>query len=253
MDGQNQNAAPAAAPAQPAQPAQIPPVPATWPGAFGVYKHSKQAVMGNLSTLVVLWLLSVIFDVTFNVVLPRSIITLVVANIVYPFLTVATVLALLASVRGQKASVGDALSKSLSLWLKSFATGLLVGLLLLASLVALLIPFFFILPRVVLAFYFLADKDMGPVQAVQASWDSTKGHSARVWGIIGVNILMVLLMVTIIGIPFALYFLLMYSAAMAVLYEFLGKNPPQAAAPAQSAPEPPAAAPQAPPASPPAA
>jgi uncharacterized membrane protein len=122
---------------------------------------------------------------------------------------------------------------------------ILIALSIVASAVLFIIPVFFVLPRLALAYYFLIDKHMGVIEAYKASWHATKGNAGKVWGIIGATILMALLMITIIGIPFSIYFLIMYSAVFAVLYEFLGKTQPTApAAPAPAAvPAAPAAAP----------
>jgi hypothetical protein len=59
------------------------------------------------------------------------------------------------------------------------------------------------------------------MDAYKASWAETKGYAINIWGIIAVNILFALLIVTIIGIPFSIYFLIMYSAAFAVFYLYL--------------------------------
>jgi hypothetical protein len=118
---------------------------------------------------------------------------------------------------------------------------ILITLSLIVSFLLLVIPFFFVLPRLTLAEYFLVDKNMGVIEAYKASWNATKGHSLKVWGIYGAGILMALLCVTVIGIPVAFYLLIMYSAAFAVLYEFLNRSPATqpatAAAPAPAEPE----------------
>lgn len=140
------------------------------------------------------------------------------------YLSAAMTTAYVQSVRGHKITLGETLNKALSLWLKFILAILATLILVVLSLVALIIPFFFVLPRLALIYYFVADKNMGPIQAVKASWKATKGHSAKVWGIYGVNLLMVLLLITIIGIPVAIYLIFMYSAAVAVLYEFVTKH-----------------------------
>jgi hypothetical protein len=150
--------------------------------------------------------------------------------------TTAGVLVYLAGVRGQKLGFGDAVSKALPFFFRMIGLWIVVAVTLFVSFILLVIPFFFVLPRVSLAHYFLIDQDMGVMEAFKASWAATKGHAGKVWGIIGATILMALLMVTIIGIPFSIYFLIMYSAAYAVLYSFLGKSAPApAAAPAKAA------------------
>ena len=80
------------------------------------------------------------------------------------------------------------------------------------------------LPRLTLVNYFLVDKGLEPMEAFKASWHATEGHAMQAWGIILANVAMALLMVTIVGIPFAFYFLFMYSAAFAVFYKYVTKS-----------------------------
>ena len=63
----------------------------------------------------------------------------------------------------------------------------------------------------------MLDQDLGVVEAFKASWHQSKDHVAKVYGIIGAEIVMAILCFVIIGI----YFLLMYAAANAVLYYFV--------------------------------
>ena len=65
--------------------------------------------------------------------------------------------------------------------------------------------------------YFLIDQNLGAVDAVKASWNNTKGHAGKVWGITLLSIGMAILIIVLIGV----YFLLMYSAAMALLYTYV--------------------------------
>ncbi len=212
--------------------------PSSWPGAFGAYKYSKSAVRLNIGTLIIIWLAVAIVNGLSEKVFGQagSLVSLLVSGLA----TAAYVLTFIAGVRGQKLSIGDALSKALPLWLKMIGLLIVIGVSLFVSFLLLVIPFFIVLPRLSLAHYFLVDKNLGVMEAYKASWAATKGYSGKVWGIIGATILMALLMITIIGIPFSIYFLIMYSGAYAVLYEFLNKSKPAAAAPATA--EAPAAA-----------
>lgn len=222
-----------AAPAKAAV-AAIPSVPDNWPGAFGVYKFSKKAVQFNLGTIALLWIIDVVVGGGFDIIIKRAggLVSLVFGSLV----TAAMTLTLLASVRGKRMEIGEAFSQAMSFWLKMIGLTLLVVITVFVSILLLIIPFFFVLPRVTLAYYYLVDKQMGVMDAYKASWHATKGHIGKVWGIIGVTILMALLMITIIGIPFSIYFLIMYSAAIAVLYEFINKSSPAAAAPVAASP-----------------
>jgi uncharacterized membrane protein len=83
------------------------------------------------------------------------------------------------------------------------------------------IPAFFIIPRVYLSIYFVIDKEMGPIEAVKSSWEATRGHVGKIYGILGVNILIILPIITLIGIIATVYFGFMYFAASAVLYNYI--------------------------------
>jgi hypothetical protein len=226
-------------PTAPKAEAAVSGAPSAWPGAFGAYKYSKAAVMTNIWTLVGLWLIAAIVQGGGEKALGQTggLVGFLVAGLV----TASYVLTYLAGVRGQKLSFGEAISKAVKYWLRMLGLLIVVSLSLVVSLLLFVIPFFFVLPRLSLAHYFLVDKDMGIMEAYKASWNATKGNAGKVWGIIAATIVMALLMITIIGIPFSIYFLIMYSGAYAVLYEHLGKAKP-AAAPAPAPTEAPAAA-----------
>lgn len=197
-----------------------------WPGAFGVYNHSKQAVKQNLGTLLALWLFTLLIGFVPNSKDElNSAIIEVILFVISCFITAAMTIVYINGVRGQKISLNESLNKALPLWLRFIWVTLATMALLVLSLIALVIPFFFVLPRLALVSYYLVDKNMGVADAIKASWNETKGHSAKVWGIFGVSFLMVLLFITIIGIPVAIYLLFMYSAAMAVLYQHIQKQP----------------------------
>jgi hypothetical protein len=65
---------------------------------------------------------------------------------------------------------------------------------------------------------------MSPIEAIKASWAATEHHISKVYGIIGVNILIALISITIIGILATIYFAVMYIAAVPILYSFLIAN-----------------------------
>lgn len=226
------------APAAQAVPAGAPD---TWPGAFGIYKNSKAAVMRNLVTIIVIWLISIFVSAILNGILkkPGELISFIVGSLFAAAYTITYI----ESVRGNKIEVGESINRALPLWLNMFLLSLLICLASIVSFLLLVVPFFFVFPRLILGPYYLVDKKTGVMDAFQASWDNTKGHVGKVYGIIGAIIAMGLLMITIIGIPFSLYFLIMYSAAYAILYEYIQKHPsaaPAAAKPSEPVPAPPA-------------
>ena len=220
-------------------------VPSVWQGAFALLKNSKAVIRVNLWTVVPLALLNIAASGVGNAKNenPSSVylVLLLISIIASVILSVALALALLASIDNKKMSIGEALSKSFGYCVNYFLLTVVMIVLLTVSLLALIVPFFFVLPRVLLAEYYLIDKNMGPIESLKASWNDSKGHVGKVYGIIGVNILFVLIMLTIIGIPIAIYFILMYSAALPILYRWILRNQAAAGPVTQQGPVNPAA------------
>lgn len=203
-----------------AGPADSPALPATWPGAFGLYKYSRAAVMLNLGTFVILWLIDIIGGMFQRVEVLGPLISLVV-SLVFSVMLICTQLA---SVRGKKLEIGEAFNRGVPFIIKMFLLSVLVALSVIGGLILFIIPGLIILPRLSLAHYFLIDKNMGVMDAYKASWNETKGHAGKVWGIIGVSLLMLLPIITIVGILVTVYWLVMYSAALCLLYVYLTKT-----------------------------
>lgn len=194
-------------------------VPATWPGAWGLYKYSKNVIVKNWALLLGLY----IVEFALAIILMKLIgsVGRIIADVINVVLSVVMLQLYLAGIAGQKLSFDEAFSKlTPALVGKYFVNSVLYGLALAVSFVLLIVPFFFVLPRLVLSQYFVIE-GAGPIEGLKKSWEATKGHVGKVWGIIGATIAMGILFVTIIGIPFALYFLFMYSAAFALLYKYI--------------------------------
>jgi hypothetical protein len=197
----------------------------SWPGAFGIYAPSREAMMRNLSTLLLLVLIILIGSTVLSAIFRHSyILNQLVALVFSAYATSALVHATIASVRGKHVELSDALRVSPQLVLNMFLLSLLIGLSLLGGLLLLIVPAFIILPRLVLAPYFLVDKDLGVIEAYKASWNASRGRAGIIYGIIGVTILMILPALTIIGIPVTAYFVFMYTASTALLYEYAKKR-----------------------------
>lgn len=219
------SASPAGSPAQT--------VPSTWPGAFGIYKYSRSAILRNVWLLVMIWVVYFALSFALGLVHRLGMLAWLVSVILGALVTAMVAQIVLAGVRGQQVTYEQAFSGDLPmLTLKMLGLQILVSFAAFVSLLALIVPFFFVYPRLSLATYFLVDKNMGVLDAFTASWRATQGNVGKVWGIIGASFLMGLLMLTLIGIPVAIYLLVMYSAANAVLYVYLSSHQPAAPAPA---------------------
>ncbi len=200
-----------------------------WPGAWGIYKYSRDAVKFNLGVYLSLLVIPIIVAIVISTLkLPEALDNLL-NNVISTVFGVASTFVILAALRRTKLDFNTSVKKSFSLLaLEAFALQILTGFMIIGSLLLFVVPFFFVAPRLVLAYYYLIDKRLGIFGSISASWNETKGHVGKVYGIVGAGIAMGLLAVTIIGIPFAIYFLFMYSAALPVLYMYILKHPKSA-------------------------
>lgn len=200
----------------------------TWPGAFGIYKKSKEAVMLNVLSILGLIALYILASIVISMLFGDGFISNLLGFIVGSAMTVALTLLILAGVRGNKMELTPTLKASVSMMtIKMALLSLLTGVIILGSLLLLIVPFFFIMPRLALAPYFLVDKKLGVFDSVTASWEATKGSIGKVWGIIGVSILFAIAIVVLVGI----YLSIMYMAAFGLLYVHLAAKAKSAEAP----------------------
>jgi len=199
----------------------------TWPGAFGAFKYSQSAVMLNLATILILYIIGFLGGM-FQNFLPEAL-YVILYTIISVIVYVVQYKVYLASAQGRKLDIGDAFKESMdvNLILNMVGLGIVVGATLFFGFLLFIIPGLILLPRFLLAPYFLLEqKKLDFVEAYKASWNGTKGHSWKVWGLIGAGFVMILPVFTIIGIPVSIYLLFMYSAVSAVLYEYVKKTGP---------------------------
>lgn len=228
------------------QASTLPSVPSgTWPGAFGLYKYSKAAIGFNVWTIVGLILLQIVAGAIINTLFGTDNVNKPEPQPVANFLSwivgaifgIATIAAVFAGIARQKFSLGNAFGAvSLGLFGKYLLLSLVQGAILILSLVLFIVPFFFVAPRLALATYFLVDKNAGPLEALSLSWNATKGNVGKVYGVVGAFIAFGLLCLTIIGIPFAVYFMVAYGAAIALLYRYVLAQSPEASTGVDTAP-----------------
>jgi hypothetical protein len=199
----------------------------SWIGAFKAYAPSRDAIKVSLSANVWLFVVTVIVNLVINLIFKRVFVLNELLALLFASLFAGSrIYTTLAGVRGKRVEFGDAFGAGLTFMLKLFGLNVLVGLTLLGSLLLLVVPFFFITPRLSLASYFLVDQKMGILDSYKASWRATKGHSLKVWAIIGVTLLMCLPVITVIGLVATIYLIFMYQAATTLLYQYLiNQNP----------------------------
>ena len=192
-----------------------------WPGGFGIYERAKKAAKVNIETLAVLWLAAVVLGGIFSLGKTGGDL---LGFLVDTLATTALTITLLAGVAGKKITAGDAITRSWPLYVNMLLSTLLSGFIAVISFLALIVPFFFVAPRLILVSFYIVDKKLEPVEAVKASWEATKDQLGKIYGIVGVNLAILLLAFTIVGIPFAIYFWVMYTPAYALLYKHLQKS-----------------------------
>src|SRR6266542_160258 len=92
-----------------------------------------------------------------------------------------------------------AFKQGLHFFWRYLGLALLTTIVLIISLALLIVPFFFVLPRLFLAPFFLIDKNMGVVDSMKASW-KTYGERKGTWGVMGVFVLIgIALAVPVVG------------------------------------------------------
>jgi hypothetical protein len=204
----------------------------TWPGAFGVYKQSRDAVRANLGTFIGLWVLSFAASFVIGSIFGRifehsfaQMITQMVSLVVSTYFTLALTQTILVSTKEEHISLQTALSFAWSplLW-KLLLLELLISITVIGGLILLIVPGIIFGMRLMLAPYYLIDKNLDVIEAYKASWRATKGSLGKILGMVGVVILMLLPSLTIVGIILTAYWLVMYSAAAGFLYRYVSKR-----------------------------
>lgn len=186
-----------------------------WPGAFGAFKRSAAAVKVNLLPILLFDLLLILASGASNT--KKMWLVALVGFLLSVWIQLALTSLYLASAKGEKQDFSAAAKVGIDRYVDGFMATILTGVLAFLSLIALIVPFFFVVPRLQLVLYFVVDKGMGPIEALKASWNETKGHSLKMWGAILVSVLFAVLMLVLVGI----YLLFMYQAVFALLYLYV--------------------------------
>ncbi|HUD10896.1 MAG TPA: YciC family protein [Candidatus Saccharimonadia bacterium] len=198
-----------------------------WPGAFRAYGLSRDAVKKSLTTNLFIWVITLVVGGAMGVIFRKNVALNDLFAIIFAALvTGARVYTTVVGVRGQRVEVEDAFRVGLPFSLKLLVLDILVGLSIGLGLLLLIVPGLIVLARLSFAPYFMVDQNMGIMQSYKASWKASKGHAMKVWGIYGVTVLMCLPLLTIVGIGVTVYLSFMYSAANALLYQFIIEQEP---------------------------
>lgn len=103
---------------------------------------------------------------------------------------------------------------------------ILLGLILVGSFLLLIVPIIWTLAWFIMAVYPVVDKGMDPAQALKESKRLSKDHKKKVWGVVGVSILIevgaaILTTVPYIGVAAAAFASVLTTALLAELYRWL--------------------------------
>lgn len=203
--------------------------PDVWPGAFEAFKISMPYLKPAFWTLfLVIIAYSVIVNI-FSRILTHLGIVGTGIFLVLDLASIAifyqiTINIYFACIDGTDRDIMTSFNKSISNFVNYLLTYLLVAVICILSLSAFVIPFFFIAPRVVYALIMVAKEDIPAAEAVKKSWEITRGKMGMIYGLIGLNILISLLFLTIIGIPFAIYWGILLGGTFVWQYKFFEKE-----------------------------
>jgi hypothetical protein len=196
-----------------------------WPGAFKLFGSAKKATLVNLPTLLMIVIIGGVFNLLASFFTTSEnngvmITANVTTTIVSLYFSYALAFAYLSGARGKKISFNEIHESLKNNALNYVIFNILISLILAGSFLLFIIPLFIVWPRTSLWMYALID---GAENPIKKSWELTKGHIGKIYGIVGAQLLVLLLVFTIVGIPFVIYWFFMFATANALLYKHLNK------------------------------
>lgn len=202
-----------------------------WPGTIESYKHVRPYVKPQLWNFVSIIGLSIGVALVVQIILLAIFGRGVADNILDEAIGIFSGALFLASgihiflkaFNNEELSLNDALVYGYHRMLKMVGLLIVMYVLLLVSFLLLVVPFLIVLPRLYLAPYFLIYNDSTVGEALAASWHLTRGHSYEIYGIILLEAVIALLAITIVGIPFAVYFGIINAGSFALMTIYLSQ------------------------------
>ncbi len=198
-----------------------------YPGAFGLFKPSSQAIRLAFVPLLLIYVILFAIGIVIGLFSGNnkdladslgSILNIVSQVITIPMFSFI----ILYAVRGTRKELRESFDYATQNILRFFVANLLSALAVIGGLILLIIPGILIAMKFSMTNYILVDNPkMSGTEALSRSWDMTRGHMGKIFGIIGVSILMLLPVITIVGIIATIILLVLYAAAMPVLYNYL--------------------------------
>lgn len=125
----------------------------------------------------------------------------------------------LRAAQNKKVNLSDIWSELTDKWLKLIAVFILTGLIIVVGLVALIIPGLYLMGRLLISPYVLIDQNTGVIEALNRSWEMTKGWT---WSVLSVALFGIVLalpnVIPIVGPAVAFVLTVLYSVALPLRY-----------------------------------
>jgi hypothetical protein len=222
-------------------------IPSEWPGAFAGFKQVKPTVKTvALSVFLIYLVYTVINNILASILSKQAIISFIINLILSTLVSGVTLSIYYAVLKHEDTAFGVAFKNATSKFVSLLVVTIAVGFLVFLSILAFIVPFFFIAPRLLFAPFLVMGEGLGIGDSISKSWSMTKGHLGKIYGVYGLMLLICLLFITIIGIPFAIYWSIIAYGLSVQLARFMYAHDGTVAAPQQ--PQAPAVTPVAPPA-----
>lgn len=109
-----------------------------------------------------------------------------------------------ASLKNKSVEPKPTFKAGLKFFWRYIGLAIMLGLIFGLSFLLLIVPFFFMLPRYILAPYYMVDRNLGVFAALRASAEGSKNRKGPIWGLIGVSLLVTVAGWIAVGIVIAI-------------------------------------------------
>lgn len=177
----------------------------TLPSAFSLIGQTVEVIKRNASAFTLMLIAPALLQ-SIGLLIPTSIDGNILTSINFwlntalsaicgLFLALAeggVILAIFKSLNNEDAPAFQTFVAGLKYFWRLMGVGIITTVLLSLAFLVFIVPFFILLPHVLLANYYVIDRNMGPIQAFKASFNESKPYSGAIWGLIGVMILLII-------------------------------------------------------------
>jgi len=201
------------------------PKPGKWPGKMDSFRLVKPYVKYHFWDLFSVYAISLVSTIILRLLtstifshrIVASLVTELLFFLLQTFFGTAIIAMYFAYLKNEDFTLKDAFKIASERFLSMAGLTVVTGVILLASFLALIIPFFIVFPRLYLAPYFLISHNLTVNEAIAASWETTRGNAMKVYGLWVIQVGLLLLCITVIGIPFAIYWYVINRGSFALL------------------------------------